>query len=74
MTSSISAEDRAAAREAYLAIADKPFTRKLREEKEWFAGVVWWNPADQDIDVLKAELTRMREVGFNAVMGFDIRF
>ncbi|MGC9350120.1 MAG: hypothetical protein ACP5JG_18415, partial [Anaerolineae bacterium] len=63
----ISAEDRARALAAYRALNDSPLQRRLREEKAWFAGVVYWNPADVSYDELTYELRRIRELGFNAV-------
>lgn len=57
----------AAARAAYRALNDSPWQRRLREQAEWFAGMVYWRPGDYDWDELVYEFRRIKELGFTAV-------
>ena len=63
----IAEEDRASALQVYKALNDSPIQRRLRQEKAWFVGAVYWNPADVTRAELTNELRRMRTVGFNMV-------
>jgi beta-galactosidase len=63
----ISPKDYEKALAAYRALNDSPMQRRLREEKRWFAGVVYWKPGDYDAAQLKNEFRRIREMGFNVV-------
>jgi len=63
----ISAEDQAAALAVYRSLNDSPIQRRLRQEKAWFMGAVYWNPADVTRAELTAELRRMRATGFTVV-------
>ena len=66
-SSTISEQDRQQAERNFFALNDSPLQQRLREEGRWFSGVVWWNPADQDVAALTDELRRMRSAGFNLV-------
>ncbi len=63
----IAPEDFRAAQEAYHKLNDSPMQQRLRTEKKWFIGAVYWRPGDYDRDELVHELKRMRELGFNIV-------
>ncbi|TVR54065.1 MAG: hypothetical protein EA426_17220, partial [Spirochaetaceae bacterium] len=52
---------------AFEALNRSEIQEKLRAERAWFGGVVYWNPADQDIAELKSELRRIADTGFNLV-------
>lgn len=63
----ISAEDQAQALAAYRALNDTPMQRRLRAEKRWYIGAVYWQPGDYDLDKLRYELRRMKELGYTIV-------
>ena len=59
--------DRQAAVAAYRALNDSPMQRRLRAERRWYIGAVYWKPGDYDLDEMRRELTRMKELGFTIV-------
>jgi beta-galactosidase len=63
----IAEADRKAAEQAYRQLNDSPVQRRLREQREWFIGAVYWRPGDYEPGELVRELRRMRELGFNIV-------
>jgi beta-galactosidase len=65
--SGISDHDREIAHAAYRALNDSPMQRKLRAEKRWYIGAVYWRPGDYDLDDMRSELRRMKALGFNIV-------
>lgn len=59
--------DRLEAEKAYRALNDSPMQQRLREQRKWFIGPVYWKPGDYDRKALVAELSPIREMGFNIV-------
>lgn len=63
----ISLSDRQSAIAAIRALNDSPLQRRFREQKPWFVGVVYWNPADCDKTKLLYEFERIKGLGFNVL-------
>ncbi len=67
----IDEQDRQEADRRLLALNDSPLQRGYRQQRAWFSGVVWFNPADQGPRQLRAELERMKGAGFSLVRFHD---
>ncbi|MFW5818179.1 MAG: beta-galactosidase [Planctomycetota bacterium] len=46
---------------------ESPTQRRMRQQRSSFVAVVYWQPGDYSVDVLRDEFKRMVELGYNAV-------
>ncbi len=63
----ISSQAARKARQARMAMNDSPMQQRLRQERAWFIGPVYWKPGDYEPAEVERELTRIRDLGFNMV-------
>ena len=63
----VTPEDRAQAWAAYRALNDSAIQQRLRARRQWFCGAAYGQPGDYELDEVRRELRRMRELGFNVV-------
>lgn len=59
--------EREQAERAYVALNNSAMQQRIRSERRWFVGAVYWQPGDYCRDELLRELRRMRALGFTVV-------